>query len=608
MFEPHYGKCHFLPLPIANVLIADWHVFLMSKTILSVHDGHTATAALVRDGKILACISEERLNRIKEWGGVPSLAIGEVMRVSGVSPQEIDVVVIPSFINPVTSMESGRKSFPRRAFGQASKLTPKSVLRSDMWVKPAVKLLRRFRHTEKIEKALRENGVNAPISFCDHHLAHAAGAYLPSWLDRKKRCLVITADGSGDAVSGTINIAKGDDIERLLSISNYNSIGELYSKVTEYLGMKPLSHEYKVMGLAPYSKREHVQRSYEKFRQMIRINPDNPLLYENISGAWKWQYMDKLKREFAGERFDNIAGGLQLFFEELVTNWVKNIIDETDIHDVAFGGGLFMNVKTNQRILELPEVRNMFVLPSCGDESLPIGAALQQYVSLCQEDGIKPKVSPLGPIYLGPEYSDDEIKASIRKGSLGKGYRVEEVKGIDAHVGERVAKGEIIARFSERCEWGARALGNRSILSDARNRDSVRKINEAVKNRDFWMPFAPSIKAEREKDYIINPKGMKAPYMVISFDTTDRGRKTLAAAIHPYDFTARPQVVEKTWNPGYHKVLSSFEKETGEGGFMNTSFNLHGYPIVCSPQDALWTLRNTGLEHLALGNWLISKK
>lgn len=580
----------------------------MSKTILSVHDGHTATAALIRDGKILACISEERLNRVKEWGGVPELAIKEVMRISGVAPEEIDVVVIPSFINPVTSMESGRKSLPRRAFGQATRVAPKSLLRSDKWVKPAVGLLKRFRHTEKIEKALEDAGVKAPVSFCDHHLAHAAGAYLPSWLNRKKKCLVITADGSGDAISGSINIARGDSIERILSISNYNSIGELYSRVTEYLGMKPLSHEYKVMGLAPYSKDEHIQKTYRKFRRMIRINPDNPMMYENISGVWKWQYMDKFRKEFHKERFDNIAGGLQLFFEELVTEWVRNIIEETGVHDVAFGGGLFMNVKTNQRILGMPEVENMFVLPSCGDESLPIGAGLQQYVSLCQEDGVKPRIEPLGPLYLGPEYGNDEIRDAIRRESLGGRYRIEEIKDMDGHVGEMVARGNIIARFNGRCEWGARALGNRSILADARNRDAVRKINEAVKNRDFWMPFAPSIKSEREKDYIVNPRGMRAPYMIISFDTTDKGREALAAAIHPYDFTARPQVVEKGWNPGYHKVISSFEKETGEGGFMNTSFNLHGYPIVCSPSDALWTLKNTGLEHLAVGNWLISKK
>jgi len=179
---------------------------------------------------------------------------------------------------------------------------------------------------------------------------------------------------------------------------------------------------------------------------------------------------------------------------------------------------------------------------------------------------------------------------------------------IDGYVGERVARGDVVARFSGRCEWGARALGNRSILADARNRDVVMKINEAVKNRDFWMPFAPSIMKERAEDYIVNPRRFPAPYMIVSFDTTEKGREALRAALHQYDFTARPQVVEKSWNPGYHRVMKNFEDETGEGGFLNTSFNLHGYPIVCSPQDAIRTLEVTGLENLALGDWFISKK
>ena len=580
---------------------------VMSKTILSVHDGHTATAALIRDGRILACISEERLNRIKEWGGVPALAIKEVLRVSGVSAEEVDSVVVPSLINPVTSMESGRKSFPRRVFGKSSRIVPKGLLRSDRWVGPAVKVMGRFRHTEEIRKVLRDTGVRDDIVFCEHHLAHAATAYYPKWF-RKKRVLVITADGSGDAVSASINIGEGLDIERVLNISNYNSLGELYSRVTEFLGMKPLSHEYKVMGLAPYSKQEHIQKAYQEFRKMIKLNPKNPLLFENVSGVWKWQYLQKLAKVFEKERFDNIAGGLQLFMEEIITKWVGNIVRHYDINDVCLAGGLFMNVKANQKILEMPEIENLFVMPSCGDESLAIGAGLWQYVQMCKEDGTKPVIEPLGHLYLGPEYSGQEVEEAIRKAGLKNKYSVEQQGDIDGYVGEKVAKGDVVARFAGRCEWGARALGNRSILADARNRDVVMKINEAVKNRDFWMPFAPSIMKERERDYIVNPKGFPAPYMVVSFNTTDQGKEALRAALHQYDFTARPQVVEKTWNPGYHNVLKSFESETGEGGFLNTSFNLHGYPIVCSPQDAIRTLEMTGLENLALGDWFISKK
>jgi carbamoyltransferase len=579
----------------------------MSKTVLAVHDGHTATAAVVRDGSILACVSEERLNRIKEWGGVPGLAIEEVLKVSGVQPDEIDSVVVPSLIKPLTSMEIDKRSVPKRVFGKAVKVVPKSVLRSDRWVKPAVSVLRRFRQTEDIRRVLREHGIRDELSFCEHHLAHAASAWYPAW-SRKKKGLVITADGSGDAVSASINLGEGMEIERMVSISQYNSIGELYTRVTEFLGMKPLSHEYKVMGLAPYSKEEHIQKAYNEFRKMIRINPSNPLLFENISGVWKWQYLQKLGKIFERERFDNVAGGLQKFFEEIVTKWVSNIMERYDIRDICLAGGLFMNVKANQKILEMPQVENFFVMPSCGDESLAIGAGLWEYNQLCKQDGVKPKTESLGPIYYGREYTDGEIEDSIKRADLKAGFRIDEMGDIEGHVGERVARGDVVARFSGRSEWGARSLGNRSILADARNRDVVMEINEAVKNRDFWMPFAPSIMKERERDYIINPRGFPAPYMILSFNTTDQGKESLRAALHQYDFTARPQVVEKPWNPGYHRVLSSFEDETGEGGLLNTSFNLHGRPIVYSPEDAIRTLKVTGLKNLALGKWFISKK
>jgi len=581
----------------------------MHEKILAVHDGHTATAALIQDGRILACISEERLNRVKEWGGVPELAIREVLRITKTKPHEVDHVIVPSLINPITSMEAGNRSAPRKAFGHATRMVPGSILRGNWWVNPAVGFLGKFRHTGDIKKVLGKIGIDRDPEFCEHHLAHAASAYYPNWFGHKEDTLIITADGSGDGVSATISIGRGYNIRRKLSISNYNSIGELYSRVTEYMGMKPLSHEYKVMGLAPYTKEKYARVVANKFKKMIRISPKNPLLYENVSGAWHWHYLRKFQSELGNERFDNIAGGLQMFFEDLVLEWVGNIIKEYDIHNVVFGGGIFMNVKANSRILHMDEVKNYFVMPSCGDESLAIGAGLHKYVELCKEDGVKPRVEPIGSLYYGTEYSDTQVQEAIRSAKLKSKYKVEKINDIDGYIGEELIKGVTIARVRGPSEWGARALGNRTIMADARNRDIIMKINEAVKKRDFWMPFAPSIMREREKDFMINKKNFYAPYMIVSFESTEYGRENLRAGMHQYDFTIRPQVVDKEWNPGYHKVLDSFRSASGGvGGFLNTSFNLHGDPIVLSPKDAIYTFENSGLDQLAVGDFLISRK
>lgn len=242
----------------------------------------------------------------------------------------------------------------------------------------------------------------------------------------------------------------------------------------------------------------------------------------------------------------------------------------------------------------------MFIFPSCGDESLAIGASIAKTLELKENN-----ITPLGPLYFGQEFSEEEIQEAIKEGC--REFKVERVEHIDEFVGKQIAQGKVVARFAGRMEWGARALGNRSILADARNRDVVIRINEAIKNRDFWMPFAPSILEERANEYLINPKGFYAPYMIMAFATKEKARKHLIAALHPYDFTARPQVIRESWNPSYYRILKTFEKETGVGGILNTSFNLHGDAIVCTPQDAVYTFKTSALDGLAIGNYYISR-
>ncbi len=237
------------------------------------------------------------------------------------------------------------------------------------------------------------------------------------------------------------------------------------------------------------------------------------------------------------------------------------------------------------------------------DEGLAVGAALKGYFEIALRDGIKPVKEPLKSNYFGSSFTNDQIKDALKNHDMLD--KAQYVDDIDDEVGELLATSDmVVARFSGRLEWGPRALGNRSILANPSDPRIVRKINNAIKMRDFWMPFGPSILSTRIDDYLVDP--INSPYMMLAFDTTEK-RDDISAALHPYDFTSRPQTVTPEYNSGYEKVLKSFESKTGIGGVLNTSFNIHGYPIVWDPERALDTLNNSSLDALAIGNYLVRK-
>jgi carbamoyltransferase len=450
-------------------------------------------------------------------------------------------------------------------------------------------------------KIFKELGIeDKETVFIEHHLAHASCAYRSSPWPYDEQVLIFTADGAGDGLSSTVSIGEKGEINRIAESIYYDSLGNVfYSEITRYLGMKPWDHEYKVMGLAPYGKPEYC---IDKMKRIIRLNPRNPLEFQNRIRAYCEGVQPKLRKLLAGQRFDNIAAAAQLWFEELIISWIRYAIEKTDIHKIACAGGLFLNVKANKRIMEMPEVEDAFFYPAAGDDGTPVGAALQGYYEFCKAEGLQPRKVPLADVYYGPSYSNDEIRDVLK--NTGWISKAEFYDDIDSIIGELVVKGKIVARFSGRLEWGPRALGNRSILADARDMKIVRRINSAIKQRDFWMPFAPTILEERMNDYLVNAR--TAPYMILAFDTTEK-RDEIIAAIHPYDYTCRPQTLNDSWNPGYRKILEIFEKSTGVGGLLNTSFNLHGYPIVCTPEQALWTFERSELDALAIGNYLIKR-
>jgi carbamoyltransferase len=461
---------------------------------------------------------------------------------------------------------------------------------------------------EKTRNYLAELLPGSTFEFVHHHLIHA-WATVPFMGDTKKKRIILTLDGQGDDLSGSINIFENGEIKVMHRILRQNSIGLLYSSIVDILGMDRNEHEFKVMGLAPYAKKTSGEKVYQKLKELIWFDEEKMTIESSIDTRRATGYL--IANDFCQFRFDSLAYGIQKLTEEIIKDMARAAIKKYNCGDIAIGGGVFMNVKANQYLYEMPEVTSLVMAPSCGDESLALGDVVYGYAQAHKGDlsGLKEIID----LYLGGEYTDEEIKKTIDSYPFCEKCDVvycdpKSDTTVEKAVAELLAKNDVVGRLKGRAEWGARALGNRSILANASSRDNVKLINEMIKGRDFWMPFATSMLYERKQDYLDDKKDMYAPFMAITFNTKELAHKELIAALHPYDLTSRPQMVKKETNPDYHALISHFQTLTGTGGILNTSFNLHGEPNVETPLDALRTFEHSGLPHVAIGNYLISKK
>ncbi|MBI3760917.1 MAG: hypothetical protein HY260_03515, partial [Chloroflexi bacterium] len=569
-------------------------------------DGHASTACLVEDGQVRAMASEERFNRIKNYGGPPVKTVDWILKDAQISPECLNAISIVGINEPISGISAYKKG-RHQLFPLMTRLLPASVLSSPALTKIylSAKSRRRRRYetsTEILQKLKREPGDVQPV---EHHEAHAYSAYFSSGYQHLPgETLLITADGSGDGLSASISIGRGYHVERIATIHSYHSLGMFYSRVTQYLGMKPLEHEYKVMGLAPYAPDRDRKLAYEALKGYFSLSDDG-LSFVNHSRSWGNSMIRKLQQDLFLIRFDGVAAATQQIFEELFMQFILNWIEKTGIHRVAAGGGSFMNVKFNMLLLDRPEVGEIYFLPSCGDESIALGAAYKAYLDAAQAKGVEGRIEPLGPLYFGWQVTENEITAALEK-HRGE-IQFEKCADIERRTAELMAEGKIIGRVRGRMEWGARALGNRSIVASPDRLEVVRRINTAIKMRDFWMPFAPSILWERRSDYIIDARDYDAPYMIVAFESTPLARKEVIAGLHPSDLTCRPQLVRQEWNPAYHRLLSEFEALTGIGAVLNTSFNLHGDAIVMTAEDAIYTLLNSGLDFVSIEDYLVSR-
>jgi carbamoyltransferase len=575
----------------------------MSRTVLGVHNGHNASAAIVRDGSLAFAMQEERLTRTKNQGGMPSHVLREI------SNKFLELEASPAGIPIACGGRNLTTCYWRRddilrSYGETScglVGRVKRLARRNAAISDSVNKIKMKKIASELRVTLETPHLTA--AGFDHHLCHAAAAYF-GWGRMNEKILILTCDGAGDCACATVNVGENGEIKTIAKTEESNSIGALYGKVTYLFGMVPMEHEYKLMGLAPYAENAREAKAIAaELEQLFEFDPQNPMIWRRRNGCPPLQFSsDYLSSLLQRKRFDHVAGGVQLFVEKFLARWVQACVRATGIRRVALSGGVFMNVKANQKILELPEVDELFVFPSCGDETNAMGAAWLLYRQLFGEI---PK--PLSHFYLGSDYTNRQVEEAIGSYKFQSAIRAQEEQDVEMAVASLLSRGKIVARFKGRGEFGARALGNRSILANAAQTGAVRTINEMIKCRDFWMPFAPSVLEERSEDYFVKPKPMPAPYMIMTFDSREQKREAISAALHPYDHTGRPQEVSENTNPDYYRLLKHFEGMTGEGLVLNTSFNLHGEPVVCSPEDALRVFDLSGLDYLALENILISK-
>ena len=546
-----------------------------------------ASAAVIRDGRLVSAVSEERLNRIKLWNGIPRAAIQMALKLAGLTIEDIDVIATHGAAPAEPDLQ---------LFREKEKEIIQADLPSERRDAQLANLRSRLEH-ERMVLGYRTPAYLAeiqafgrPVRVVGHHEAHAASAYYGSGWDE---CPILTADGWGEDGSSTVWRGAHGKMLLLSRSHTFDSLGYFYGSVTKALGFVPHRHEGKILGLAAYCENP---RSYPTIRSMIDYDAGSKRFIGRMErGLYVPRFDNPLLREFAcGFPPEDIAAAAQRSLEEVVCAWVADL-EESSLR-LAVAGGVFANVKLNQRIRELPNVHDVFVFPNMGDGGLSVGAA---WLVHAQETGSRP--DPLGDLFLGPEPGEAEITAALAT----SGLRYRHVPNIEERIGALLAEGHMVARCSGRMEFGPRALGNRSILCQATDPSVNDWLNRRLGRSEF-MPFAPATLQEHaERCYVGFPGGgTAARYMAITFSCAPWMRAEAPAAVH-LDGTARPQIVSAREHPAFHQILREYYRRTGRASIINTSFNMHEEPIVCSAEDALRAFRSARLPFLALGNFLV---
>jgi carbamoyltransferase len=568
-----------------------------------------SSAALVRDGKLIAAAEEERFRRIKHWAGFPSQAIAYCLSEAGIKLSDVDHI----------------------AFNQDSRANLLRKITYFITKRPNINLvLRRLRNRRSragiptlLEQTFPGETIRAAIHPVEHHLAHLSSAFHVCPFDQ---AAVVSVDGFGDFSSAAWGVAAGSDISSYGRVYFPHSLGIFYQAITQYLGFPHYGDEYKVMGLAPYGRPSFL----DSMRKIVRLVPDGgfelnleffrhhreDISYQWMNGSPEFGDLfspalehllgprrgphDKLE-----ERHNDIARSAQAMYEEAFFHLLKNLQLSSGLTDLALAGGCAMNSVANGKVRRNTPFRRVYVQSAAGDAGGAIGSAFAVWHKLGGKRNFV-----MDHAYWGPAFDTGEISKVLRAHRFdisGARCTIEDI-GDEAllcrRVAEAISKGQVIGWFQGRMEWGPRALGNRSILCDPRRRDMKAMLNDKIKRRESFRPFAPSVMEEAVAEWFEEDDSV--PFMMQVFQVREEKRKLIPAVTH-VDGSGRLQTVKRSTNPRYHRLIESFRELTGIPMVLNTSFN-ENEPVVCKPEEALDCFLRTKMDKLVLGNVIIARQ
>ena len=556
---------------------------------------HDPSAAIVIDGKVIAAAEEERFTRKKHSiNDLPINAVHFCMKEANIKSDDIDIVVFPWSCQIYNAL---KWKVVRRIWRTRPSRAYMAIVQAQKKNNNAL---------NKLYNTLKQCGINqkkVDIHYVEHHLAHASSAY---HLSGFKNSAILTLDGLGECTTSLFAEGREGKIKKIYEIVYSDSLGRFYSTITAYLGFTVLDGEYKVMGMAPYGDPSKINISHIIKEQGLsfranddyvwpirskRYNPDL-LIPKKMIEDWGLPR----KGDDLSEPYIHIAAAAQRKFEEIVSYLVDKhlmkIIESSG--SLCFAGGCALNVALNRILLKKPYIKNLWVQPASHDAGTSLGAATY----IANEFG--EKIEPMKHVYLGPEFSNQEIEQVIKKSNFPFKYE----SNICQVTADLLSKGEIVGWFQGRMEWGPRALGNRSILGNPFLKGTADKINALIKFREKWRPFCPSILGERSSEILHS--NHPAAFMTTAFKVNLSWRDRIPEVIH-VDGTCRPQIVEKGMNPKFYCVIENFYHKTGVPVVINTSLNRRGEPMICTPDDALAMFKESGLQYLVIGDFLLWK-